>query len=106
MSNVLILGANGGIARIATELFLKETQARLTLGLRKSGRLMNSDARRMRVIECDALDLEDLKQAMVGQDVVYANLAGDLERMARNICHRSLGPRLHDPETRMVYPCG
>ncbi|MEA2489339.1 MAG: hypothetical protein QOH21_1131 [Acidobacteriota bacterium] len=31
------------------------------------------------------LDVERLKEAMAGQDVVYANLAGDLERMARCI---------------------
>ncbi|RKH16111.1 NAD-dependent epimerase/dehydratase family protein [Corallococcus sp. CA047B] len=85
MSNVLILGANGGIARHATALFLKETQARLTLGLRNAARLKNTHPERMRIIECDVLDVESLKTAMAGQDVVYANLAGDLERMARNI---------------------
>ncbi|RKH30510.1 NAD-dependent epimerase/dehydratase family protein [Corallococcus praedator] len=85
MSNVLILGANGGIARHATDLFLKETQARLTLCLRNAARLKNTHPERMRIIECDVLDLESLKTAMAGQDVVYANLAGDLERMARNI---------------------
>jgi uncharacterized protein YbjT (DUF2867 family) len=31
------------------------------------------------------LDIENLKEAMVGQDVVYANLAGNLEQMAKNI---------------------
>jgi uncharacterized protein YbjT (DUF2867 family) len=31
------------------------------------------------------LDIEKLKEAMRGQDVVYANLAGDLERMAKTI---------------------
>jgi len=35
MSNVLILGANGQVARHAIDLFLKETDARLTLYLRK-----------------------------------------------------------------------
>lgn len=85
MSNVLILGANGGIARHATELFLKETQARLTLYLRNSRRLKSVDSSRVRVVEGDVLELEQLKAAMAGQDVVYASLAGDLERMARNI---------------------
>ncbi|RKG86597.1 SDR family oxidoreductase [Corallococcus terminator] len=85
MANVLILGANGGVARHATDLFLKVTQARLTLGLRNPSRLKNADPARIRVMECDVLELEGLKKAMAGQDVVYANLAGDLERMARNI---------------------
>ncbi|MFL5357865.1 SDR family oxidoreductase [Archangium sp.] len=85
MSNVLILGASGGIARIATDLFLKETDARLTLYLRNPRRLKNVDSIRVRVVEGDVLDFETLKKSMTGQDVVYANLAGELERMAQNI---------------------
>jgi len=36
MTNVLILGANGQIAREATRLFLEQTDARLTLYLRNA----------------------------------------------------------------------
>jgi uncharacterized protein YbjT (DUF2867 family) len=85
MSNVLILGANGGIARYAIDLFLNETDAQLTLYLRNSSRLRNMDSKRVRVIEGDVLDIEKLKDAMIGQDVVYANLAGNLERMVQTI---------------------
>lgn len=85
MSNVLILGANGSIARVAIDLFLKETDAQLTLYLRNSSRLRNIDPSRVRVIEGDVLDIEKLKEAMIGQDVVYANLAGNLEPMSKNI---------------------
>ncbi|MCY7939620.1 SDR family oxidoreductase [Bacillus inaquosorum] len=85
MTNVLILGANGSIARFAIDLFLKETDAQLTLYLRNSGRLKNVDSSRVRIIEGDVLDIEKLKEAMIGQDVVYANLAGSLERMAKNV---------------------
>lgn len=85
MSNVLILGANGQVARHAIDLFLKETDARLTLYLRNSRRLKNVDRNRARVIEGDVLDTGKVKEAMAGQDVVYANLAGDLERQARSI---------------------
>ncbi len=85
MSNVLILGANGQVARLAIDLFLKETDAQLTLYLRNSGRLRNIDSNRARVIEGDVLDVEKLKEAMIGQDVAYANLAGNLEQMAKNI---------------------
>jgi uncharacterized protein YbjT (DUF2867 family) len=85
MSNVLILGANGSVARQATELFLNETDAKLTLYLRNARRLNNPDPNRARVIEGDVLDPGTLKEAMAGQDIVYANLAGDLERQARSI---------------------
>jgi uncharacterized protein YbjT (DUF2867 family) len=85
LTNVLILGANGSIARVAIDLFLKETDAKLTLYLRDSRRLKNIDSNRVRIIEGDVLDSEKLKEAMIGQDVVYANLAGQLERMAKNV---------------------
>lgn len=85
MANVLILGANGQIARFATDLFLKRTDVRLTLYLRNSRRLKNPDPTRVRIVEGDVLDSRVLEFAMSGQHVVYANLAGDLEDQARTI---------------------
>jgi uncharacterized protein YbjT (DUF2867 family) len=85
MRKVLILGANGSIAREATELFLNETDAELTLYLRDPLRLGGSDLDRVRVVQGDVLDEATLTRAIVGQDVVYAGLAGDLERMAEGI---------------------
>lgn len=85
MTNILCLGANGSIARHAIDLFLNETDAQLTLYLRNSRRLRNIDSNRVRVIEGDVLDIDKLQEAMIGQDVVYANLAGSLEQMAETI---------------------
>jgi uncharacterized protein YbjT (DUF2867 family) len=85
MSKVLVLGASGSVARVAIDLFLKETYARLTLYLRNARRLEHVDPGRAHVIEGDVLDTAKLKDAMAGQDVVYANLAGDLERMAKSV---------------------
>jgi uncharacterized protein YbjT (DUF2867 family) len=82
MRKILILGAGGSIARIATDLFLAQTDARLTLYLRHSRRITNHDPSRVRVVEGDVLDRVKLNEAMAGHDVVYANLAGDLARMA------------------------
>ena len=82
MKNILILGANGSIARRAIDLFLKETDARLALFLRNAPRLRNLDPARVRIVEGNVLDADKLKTAMAGQDVVYANLAGDLQAMA------------------------
>jgi saccharopine dehydrogenase-like NADP-dependent oxidoreductase len=39
MINILILGTHGQIARVATDLFLKHTDARLTLYLRDARRI-------------------------------------------------------------------
>ena len=86
MTKILILGAHGQIARVATDLFLKRTDARLTLYLRNARRLkLTGHADRVRVVEGDVLDTKVLESAMAGQDVVYANLAGQLEQQARCI---------------------
>lgn len=85
MTNVLILGANGSIARVAITLLLQETDARLTLYLRNARRLENPDPARVSVVEGDVLDTATLQGAMAGHDVVYANLAGDLVPMARSV---------------------
>jgi nucleoside-diphosphate-sugar epimerase len=79
-------GANGQIAGVATDLFLKRTDAHLTLYLRNAKRVRLSDyAERVRIVEGDVLDTRTLEAAMAGQDVVYVNLAGPLEQQARNI---------------------
>jgi uncharacterized protein YbjT (DUF2867 family) len=86
MTNILILGAHGQIARVATDLFLSRTDARLALYLRNVRRLkLSGHADRVRVVEGDVLDTTKLEAAMTGQDVVYANLAGQLEQQARCI---------------------
>ncbi len=85
MTNVLILGAAGKIAKHAIEFLLKEPDVQLTLFLRKSGRLSKIVSKQTRIIEGDVLDTKKLKEAIQGQDVVYANLDGELEKQAANI---------------------
>ena len=57
----------------------------LTLFLRNARRLRIKNVTQCRIIEGDVLNYPQLKKAMHGQDVVYVNLAGDLEAMANNI---------------------
>jgi uncharacterized protein YbjT (DUF2867 family) len=85
MVNVLILGANGQLARNTTRTLLARTDARLTLYLRRAHRLANPDLGRVRIVEGDVLDQPTLQGAMRGQNVVYANLAGEMEQQARAI---------------------
>jgi uncharacterized protein YbjT (DUF2867 family) len=85
MKNVLILGASGSVARTAIDLFLEKRDVQLSLYLRKPSKLKGLDAKRVRLIEGDVLDASNLERAMAGQDVVYANLAGELEAMAHAI---------------------
>jgi len=86
MKKVLIIGANGQIAKEAISLFLNQPDIELTLYLRKSNRLKYLENNsRICIVEGDVLDMEKLEVAMQGQDVIYANLAGKLENHAKNI---------------------
>lgn len=85
MTRILILGANGQLARNTIPVFLRQGPVELTLYLRRAKRLTNPDTTRVRVIDGDVLDRSALETAMRGQDVVYANLAGDMAAQARNI---------------------
>lgn len=86
MTKVLVLGAYGQIARVATSLFLNQTDVQLTLYLRNAGRLRDlRDHDRVRIVEGDVLDEKKLEAAMAGQDVVYANLSGNMGEQARAI---------------------
>jgi uncharacterized protein YbjT (DUF2867 family) len=85
MLDVLILGANGQLARNTIPFLLRNDDLRLTLYLRRAQRLKNPDPKRVTVIEGDVLDAETLRRAMRGQDVVYANLAGRMAEQATAI---------------------
>lgn len=85
MTNVLVLGANGQLARNTTRVLLRSSDVNLTLYLRRASRLKNPDPKRVTIVEGDVLDEETLAAAMKGQDVVYANLAGALTQQAEHI---------------------
>jgi uncharacterized protein YbjT (DUF2867 family) len=85
VTHILILGANGQLARHTTAVLLRTTEARLTLYLRRAARLQNPDPGRVRIVEGDVLNLKALTGAMKGQEVVYANLAGDMKAQAERI---------------------
>ena len=85
MKNVLILGASGNIAKHVIDILVQKNDINLTLFLRNKSRLRNKNVSQCRIVEGNVLDLNQLKKAITGQDIVYANLSGDLEAMAKNI---------------------
>ena len=85
MKNVIVIGASGNIARLVIDMLVQKDDINLTLFLRNKNRLRNKNLTRCRIIEGNALDYHQVKEAVAGQDIVYANLAGDLEAMAKNI---------------------
>jgi nucleoside-diphosphate-sugar epimerase len=78
MTRVLILGANGTLARNTAPLLLDDPTVALTLYLRQASRLKNPAPGRVRIVDGDVLDDAKLRHAMKDQDIVYANLAGDM----------------------------
>jgi uncharacterized protein YbjT (DUF2867 family) len=92
MKNVIILCASYHIAKHAIDILAKKDDINLTLFLRNMSRLRNNDVSkpalpsgRCRIVEGNVLDFNQLKEAISGQDIVYANLSGELESMAKNI---------------------
>ncbi len=73
--NLLILAANGQIARIVEDRVLNEPEfkdVRLTLGLRNSQRLANlANDDRVKVIETDLESAQSVNDAIKGQDMVF-----------------------------------
>ena len=85
MKKVIIIGANGSLAKYVIEELKKHSDVNLTLFLRNRRNLDAPDAEGCEVVEGDVMDYNKLKQAIEGKDIVYVNLAGNLQAMATNI---------------------
>lgn len=95
MKRVLVIGAHGQIARVATKLFLEHGDVELTLFLRNASRLHElAQHPRVRIVEGDATDSAALQRIMPGHDAVYANLSGAMGKQARAIVKAMLSTRL------------
>lgn len=84
MKNVLVIGASGSLATVVINE-LQKSDIHLTLFLRNKKRLGNNNLSNATIVEGDVMDYPTLKGAIKGQDIVYVNLAGNLEAMAKNI---------------------
>lgn len=85
MRKVLIMGATGSLAEYVIEAVKKLDDIMLTLFVRDKNKLSKSAAAGCIVIKGDAMVYSQVKKAITGQDIVYVNLAGDLEAMANKI---------------------
>lgn len=81
----LILGAGGQIARWAVDMLGARADVAQTLYLRTPAKLGRTPPANARIVQGDVMDAETLKSAMAGQDVVYANLFGDMDVQAEAI---------------------
>ena len=84
MRNVIVIGASGSLAEYVIQELETMKDIHLTLFVRNKTRLRKGKSNST-VVEGDVMDYATLKKAIAGQDIVYVNLAGDLEAMAKNI---------------------
>ncbi len=83
-TKVLVLGAGGAIAQHVIDFLKEDTNIELTLFARHTNGLENQ-APHAKVMQGDVLNQNDLSKAIKGQDMVYANLAGQVDKMAGEI---------------------
>jgi len=82
---VLVIGASGSLASYVIDMLKKHNDVKLTLFVRNKRRIHSDNTNDWEVIEGDAMDFKSVKNAVEGHDIVYVNLAGNLERMTTNI---------------------
>jgi uncharacterized protein YbjT (DUF2867 family) len=85
MKQVIIIGASGSLASYVIEELQQRNDIHLTLFLRSRSRLKNRNLPNATIVEGDVTDYQKLKDAINGKDIVYVNLAGDLEALTKNI---------------------
>lgn len=85
MKKVIVVGASGSLARFVIDTLRHLPNVQLTLLARNRNGIVNNDTADCIIVEADVTDYGKLKNAISGQDIVYVNLAGDLESMTKNI---------------------
>lgn len=84
MKKVLVIGAGGSLAKYVIDTLKNVPDVHLTLLARNKSHIANYTAN-CTIVEADVMDYAKLKNAVSGQDIVYINLAGNLEAMSKNI---------------------
>lgn len=86
MTKVLILGASGQIAQWVVKALASQKKLTQTLLVRNPARLAGNEPAKARVLIGNVLDKKLLRQAVAGQDIVYANLTGeDIDKQAQAV---------------------
>ncbi|WP_065383347.1 SDR family oxidoreductase [Hyphomonas sp. ND6WE1B] len=85
MKKILVLGANGQIARWVVQMLADREDIAMTLLVRNPEKLSGIEPKNAQVVVGDVLDKKLLRHIMSGQDVVYANLAGEVDIQAQRI---------------------
>jgi len=79
MKKVLVIGATGSLAHYVIEALKELENVHLTLFVRNKSKLQQSLVEGLTIFEGDAMDYNSVRRAIEGHDIVYVNLAGNLE---------------------------
>jgi uncharacterized protein YbjT (DUF2867 family) len=79
VTKVLILGASGQIARWVVQMLGEDKDIKQTLLIRDPQKLAGNEPANAQIVIGDVLDRKLLSRIMESQDVVYANLAGEVD---------------------------
>lgn len=85
MRKVLIVGANGSLAKYVITALKGLDNVSLTLFVRNKSALQIPTRQGDTIIEGDVMQYNSIKNAIAGNDIVYVNLAGNLDAMTANI---------------------
>ena len=85
MKKVVIFGAAGLTGKYITRKMISDSDIELSVFVRKPEKLADIDMTGVNIIKGDALNFEDVKKAMDGQDIMLCSLDGDILTMAKNI---------------------
>lgn len=85
MKKVVIFGAAGQTGKYITEKMKAEKDIELSVFVRNPDKFGDMDLTDVNVIQGDALNADDVKKAMEGQEIMLCSLEGDVLTMAKNI---------------------
>lgn len=87
MKKVIVIGANGLTAQQVISRLIKQPNVQLSLFVRQASKLHTvHDDKQINILEGDAINMDDLRAAIQGQDIVISTLGGmDLDVKTENI---------------------
>ena len=80
---VIVFGATGSLGKYIVKALMNVEQAEVTLFVRNKAKLPDEVINKCHVFVGDALNPEDVRNAVAGQDIVYTGMSGDLDKMAK-----------------------
>lgn len=85
MKKVVIFGAAGFTGKYITRKMLKAADVELSVFVRNPDKFGDMDMSSVNIIKGDAMNADDVRKAMDGQEIMLCSLDGDVLTMAKNI---------------------